>query len=118
MLSKANRLSVKEFDLVVKTGRESHSPFFTIKYIPASDFKFSPTAPKRIFKTAVSRNLIRRRVYGAVRDILKTTKIKPNCIVLIIKKDIADMDSPHLVRALQELLFKLGNIIDSELKNL
>jgi ribonuclease P protein component len=103
MLSKANRLSVKEFDLVVKTGCEAHSPFFTIKYIPASDFKFSPTAPKRIFKTAVARNRIRRRVYGAVRETLSLKKIKPNHIVLIIKKDIADLDSPRLVRVLKEL---------------
>ena len=103
MLSKANRLSVKEFDLVVKTGREAHSPFFTIKYIPASDFKFSPTAPKRIFKTAAARNRIRRRVYGAVRETLSLKTIKPSHIVLIIKKDIAEIDSQRLVITLRDL---------------
>src|ERR1035437_249967 len=96
MLSNANRLSVKEFDLVVKTGHEAHSPFFTIKYIPASDFKFSPTAPKKTFKMAVSRNRVRRRIYAAVREILSQRKTNQNMIVLIVKKDIKDMDSPRL----------------------
>lgn len=103
MLSKTHRLSIKEFDLVVKTGREAYSALFTIKYIPASGFKFSPTAPKKIFKTAAARNLIRRRVYGAAREIFSLKKIKPSHIVLIVKKDISDLDSPRLVCVLQEL---------------
>src|ERR1017187_9526958 len=103
MLSKANRLSVKEFDLVVKTGRELYSPLFTLKYIGANNFKFSPTAPKKTFKTAVSRNRVRRRIYAAVREVLSSKKIKPNHIVLIVKKDIADIDSQRLVRATTDL---------------
>lgn len=103
MLSKGRRLSTKEFDLVVKTGREIYSPFFTVKYIPASSFKFSPAAPKKTFKTAVSRNRTRRRIYAAVREIISPKKTNPNMIVLIVKKDITEIDSPHLVRALQEL---------------
>jgi ribonuclease P protein component len=103
MLSKANRLSAKEFNLVVKTGREVYSPIFTIKYVPASDFKFSPSAPKKIFKTAVSRNRVRRRIYAAVRKIISKKNIKPNMIVLIVKKDIKDIDHFHLVGATEEL---------------
>jgi ribonuclease P protein component len=94
---------VKEFDLVVKTGRELYSPAFTIKYIGASIFKFSPTAPKKIFKTAVSRNRVRRRIYAAVREIISQTKTKPNMIVLIVKKDIKDITSQRLVMVLQDL---------------
>jgi ribonuclease P protein component len=103
MLSKANRLSVKEFDLVVKTGRELYSPVFTLKYIGANNLKFSPTAPKKIFKTAVLRNRVRRRIYAAVREIISERKINPSMIVLIIKKDIAEIDSPRLVRILRDL---------------
>jgi len=103
MLSKANRLSIKEFDLVVKTGREVHSPFFSMRYVPGDALKFSPTAPKKTFKTAVERNRTRRRIYGAARTIFKAKKIKTSLIVLIIKKDISDIDSPSLVRMLDDL---------------
>jgi ribonuclease P protein component len=103
MFSKANRLSVKEFDLVVKTGREVYSPFFTIKYVPASNFKFSPTAPKKIFKTAVARNRTRRRIYAVVRKIICKKNIKSNMIVLIVKKDIKDIDSSRLTIFIREL---------------
>jgi ribonuclease P protein component len=103
MLPKANRLSSKEFDLVVKTGREICSPLFTIKYILSGVFKFSSAAPKKTFKTAVSRNRTRRIVYDAMRGILSLKEIKPSYIVLIVKKDIKDIDSQHLVRTLQDL---------------
>lgn len=103
MLSKAHRLSIKEFDLVVKTGREAYSPYFSLKYVPSSELKFSPTAPKKTFKTAVSRNRTRRRIYGVVREITKTKKITPSLIVLIVKKDIIDVDGLRLVQMINDL---------------
>jgi ribonuclease P protein component len=111
MLSKANRLSVKEFDLVVKTGREVCSPLFIIKYVPASNFKFSPTAPKKIFKTAVARNRTRRMIYAAVREIVYKKNIKPNTIVLIVKKDIKDIDSSRLISVIRELFVQAHLIV-------
>jgi ribonuclease P protein component len=110
MLSKTHRLSTKEFDLVVKTGRETYSPFFSIKYIPSSDFKLSSAAPKKIFKTAVSRNRTRRRIYAAVHEILSLKNIRPSHVVLIVIKDIKDIDSPRLVRITQDLFVLAGLI--------
>jgi ribonuclease P protein component len=103
MLSKKNRLLTKEFDLVIKTGRETYSPFFSMKCTPAGTLKFSSVAPKKTFKTAVSRNRVRRRIYAAVREILSLKKIKPSHVVLMVKKDIKDIDSPRLVSVLTDL---------------
>jgi ribonuclease P protein component len=103
MLAKHNRLLVKDFDLVIKSGRETYSPFFSIKYVPAATLKFSPVAPKKIFKTAVSRNRARRRVYAAVREILFSKKIDRFSIVLFLKRDISDIDNQHLISAIRDL---------------
>ena len=103
MLSKLDRLSVKEFDVVIKTGREAYSPFFTVKYALSSKFKFSPTAPKRTFETAVSRNRTRRRIYGAVRRVIASKRPKPNHVVLIIKKDISGITSQYLTNMINDL---------------
>ena len=103
MLPKHDRLLVKDFDLVIRAGRETYSPFFSVKYIPAASLKFSPVAPKKIFKTAVSRNRVRRRIYAAVREVLSSKKIKPNHIVLVVKKDITDLTSKCLVCVLNDM---------------
>jgi ribonuclease P protein component len=103
MLPKAARLSVKEFDLVIKEGREAHSPFFSIKYAPAGKLKISATAPKKTFKTAVSRNRTRRRIYASVRQAFPLANIEPQSIVIIVKKDISEIDSASLARMIREL---------------
>ena len=103
MLPKHRRLSTREFAFVVDNGLETHSPLFVVKHIPADSFKFSPTAPKKIFKTAISRNNIRRRIYAAVREIASTNNVKPHFVVLIVKKDIPDLDSLRLARVLNDL---------------
>jgi len=103
MLSKADRLSIKEFNTVVKTGRETHSPLFSIRYVPANRFKFSPTAPKSTFKTAVLRNRTRRRIYAAARKVISETTLKPNMVVLIVKRDISHIESPQLVSLIRDL---------------
>jgi len=106
MLSKANRLSIREFDLVIKTGREVYSPFFTVKFSPSKEFKFAPTAPKKTFKTAVSRNRVRRRIYAAVRKVAPLEREKQNHIVLIVKKDIADISADELARMIESLFVR------------
>jgi len=110
MLPKNHRLSKKEFALVINTSTGIHSLFFVLKHIPAPVFKFSPTAPKKIFKTAVSRNRTRRRIYAAVHEIARAKKVKPNLIALVVKKDIKDMDSQRLIRILQDLFVQAGLI--------
>ena len=106
MLSKQNRLSTREFAFVIDKGKEIRSPFFTIKYVEADCFKFSPVAPKKTFKTAVLRNQTRRRVYAAAREIFCTKQVKQHMIALIVKKDIREIDSPRLVHELVGLFVK------------
>jgi len=110
MLPKADRLSKKEFDLVIKTGREAVSPFFSLKYIPETRFKFSSVAPKKTFKTAVSRNNTRRRIYSIMRHIARTKKIKPSFSILVVKKDIKSLDSIHITASIDRLFVQAGLI--------
>ena len=110
MLSKAERLSTKEIGAVISAGLETHSVFFVTKRIPAAEFKFSPVAPKKIFKTAVLRNRTRRRVYAAVREVLSGKRPRQNHVAIILKKNIAELDSERLMQTIEDAFVKAGII--------
>ena len=64
MLPKIKRLNTALFKKVIDTGRSLHSELFIIRSVKdKSLLKFSVSVPKKISKTAVLRNQIRRRVY-------------------------------------------------------
>lgn len=64
MLKKTERLSKKEFDQYFKTGRRFHSPLLTLIYHPNNRFHGATVVGKKVFKLAVSRNKLRRRLYN------------------------------------------------------
>lgn len=108
MLSKARRLSTREFAKIMETGREARSPLFIIRFLPSRTFKLSPAAPKKLFPTAVSRNRARRRIYAAVREIVSKRKAWPNIIVIIVKNKFDGLGRAGLVGDLEGLFVKAG----------
>lgn len=73
MLSKKNRANTKEVEKIFKEGRFLVSPTFTFKYIKnkEKEVKISFIVPKSVAKLAVTRNLLRRRGYIALKKHIK-----------------------------------------------
>jgi ribonuclease P protein component len=71
MLPRKKRLNKKEFDRFFSLGRRFHSPHLTLVAHASPAFQASAVAPKKIFKTAVSRNKFRRRVYDVFERTLR-----------------------------------------------
>ncbi len=71
MLSKKNRVSSKDVDLIFKSGKFISSPTFNFKFIktPSNQWKISFIAPKSVAKSAVRRNLLRRLGYSVLKKI-------------------------------------------------
>ena len=65
MLAKKNRLPIQE--ALARTGRTVRRPTFTIKIFPAlfPYSRFGIVVGKRVAKSAVGRNAIRRRAFSA-----------------------------------------------------
>lgn len=66
MLPKTQRLTKKEFDVVFKSGKRVHSPVLQLIYAPGKDFHGAAVVGKKVYKRAVDRNRLRRRLYGVL----------------------------------------------------
>jgi ribonuclease P protein component len=137
MLKKSQRLTTAEVSLVMNKGLFAQSPLFTARYVvkPAEKGaaqsgkssggpKFSVVAPQKIFKSAVKRNLMRRRVYEALAPISGVAKrasdkklagvamiekeVVATLVVLICKEKAANADLKTLKADLQALISKIG----------
>ncbi len=80
MLPKKERLSRTEFNRFFSIGKRSHSPSFQVVYTAYPTLHASVVVSKKIAKTAVQRNKIRRQIY----DIVKNYRIKENLVGVFI----------------------------------
>lgn len=68
MLPKKERLSRVEFNRFFSAGKRCHFPLFQIIYTTHNTLHVSVVISKKIAKSAVVRNKIRRRIYDIVRN--------------------------------------------------
>lgn len=66
--------------------------------------RFAVVISKKVMKSAVGRNRVRRRVYEAIRMNLPYFKDKKDCIFVIYSKDIKDMPYEKLIKLIRDLL--------------
>ena len=112
MLPKRERLSVGDIALL-GNGRSVFGPHLSIRYLRVADTsprsKFSVSISKKVAKTAVERNRIRRRVYVALRS--EKEKIKKNVFVMVMpKKECATLPLPVIADELHHGLGANGFI--------
>ena len=72
--------------------------------------RYAVVVSKKVLKSAVGRNRIRRRVYEAIRAELPKVEKPVDCIFIIYSKDILDIDYKE-IRSLVHNLLKGANII-------
>ena len=66
--------------------------------------RFAVVVSKKVSKTAVGRNRIRRRVYEAIRLELPNFNAKRDNIFVVYSKDLAQMDFQELRKLIHSLL--------------
>ena len=66
--------------------------------------RFAVVISKKVIKSAVGRNRVRRRVYEAIRSLLPEYTLKNDCIFVIYSKDIKEMNFAELTKLIQGLL--------------
>ncbi len=108
MLKKSLRLTTEQVSCVMKKGKSTQSPLFAVRFIDKQKKGgFAAIISKKVAKTAVARNLTRRKVYEAIHTGVMADKNKDCWIAILAKKDLAAVNHKDLVKDLQALFQKV-----------
>jgi len=91
---------------VYKNGQAVRSRLVTIKYIANSRRKhsrFSVVVSKKVLKSAVGRNRIRRRIYEVVRHELPHLKPAHDVVIMAFSSELLALPYEELVDTIRQL---------------
>lgn len=105
MVPKKQRIDRETFDEIMKKGRIVHSGLFSLRFLknPEKSTHFGVVVSKKIAKTAVLRNKIRRRAYSILRKTIKN----PYFAILFAKKGVEKATFIETELDIQKLAEKL-----------
>ena len=96
---------------VFAKGQQARSKFFAIKYIANSHRRYSRLAvvvSKKIFKSAVQRNRIRRRIYEIARPLTADTAQPVDAVISIYTPEVLTLTNQELNLQILPLLHQAG----------
>lgn len=91
---------------VYKNGRAIRSHLVTIKYVSnphRNHSRFAVVVSKKVHKSAVGRNRIRRRLYEIVRHELPRIKTPHDVAVMVFSSELISLPHEELVQLMQDL---------------
>ena len=100
---------------VYANGSAVRSQFATIKYIEhkrRSKPRFSVVVSKKVIKSAVGRNRIRRRVYEYLRNNIKNLNKNYDIVVICTSQEIKNIEHSQLTAQFDQL-FEKGEIYNT-----
>ena len=101
MFKKSERLNRTAFTEYFKIGRRYHTDDFTLVHSPAPVRAVAVVVGKKVLKSAVDRNTLRRRVYGATRLLLED---KTGVYLIIAKPSAKNITQAQVTPAITTLL--------------
>lgn len=114
MLSKNCRVGRKVFPLVLKGGKRMSLPLFSVAIFDektAEPARFSVVVSKRIARTAVMRNKMKRRVYGAIqKELINKGCPKGKIIVFFAKNNLVAAKPAEIAQEIQSFGNKFFNL--------
>lgn len=87
-------------------GKTIRTPVLSLVFAPNTRHhqRFGVVVSKKVLKSAVGRNRIRRRLYEAIRLELPEFTTHQDCLFVVYNKSIATMPFRELRRLVQDLL--------------
>lgn len=108
MISKINRFhGRKALDFVYRKGRTARTEFISLRYAPSrrENYRLAVVVSRKVSKSAVVRNRIRRRIYETVRLQLKAP-LKQDLVINVYDERVAAMAPKELEKTIGDLLQK------------
>lgn len=87
-------------------GKTIRTPVMSLVYTPNTHHfrRFGVVISKKVLKSAVGRNRIRRRIYEAIRLELPEFTAHQDCLFVVFNKSITNMPFRELRRLIHDLL--------------
>jgi ribonuclease P protein component len=95
MFKKSERLTRSEFSEYFKVGRRHHTPHVTIITHPLPARKVAVVVGKKVAKSAVRRNTLKRRVYALLRESLTVNDYR-GVLIVILKPPVNSLPRQQL----------------------
>ena len=112
MLSKYHRFHGHgSLRYVYKNGQAVRSHFMTIKTVKSSRRKHSRFAiviSKKVLKSAVGRNRVRRRIYEVVRSELPKISSPHDVVVMVFSSELISLPNDELIAMVRQLFEQSG----------
>ncbi|NCN12031.1 ribonuclease P protein component [Candidatus Kaiserbacteria bacterium] len=83
MFKKSERLNRFEFTYFFKIGKKYRFPYFTITYYPSTVRKVAVVVSKKVAKSAVQRNLLKRRITAILYSEVIKNKFMGILIIIV-----------------------------------
>lgn len=107
MLARSERMDRTTFTKVFKRGSRIHTPGLTVVYTPAATRKGAVVVSKKVAKSAVARNRIRRQLYA----LLRTQLGLQGHVIILVKPVARTYTAARLAdEAMQALRTVVGNM--------
>lgn len=108
MLKQANRFHGHgSLRFVYRNGQAVRSSLMTLKFITnphRQNDRFAVVVSKKVIKSAVRRNRIRRRVYEIIRHELPYLKKSHDVVLIIVSAEALSMPHSDLLSVVKQLL--------------
>lgn len=109
----------KEIEFLMKRGKNVSTSSFLCKFVVENNDNFpenglkqgyfiSALSPKAQFKTAVARNRVRRRIYGAINALDHKPRKALFKAVFILNKSIGDLSQTEIQGQIAMVFSKIG----------
>lgn len=112
MLSKAHRFQgPNSLKYVYQKGTSVRGPFFAIKYAPnprIRQYRFAVVVSRKVHKSAVIRNRLRRRLYEAVRKMDPEINSAYDIVLTVFNDALIDETPASLSKHLKKQLSAAG----------
>lgn len=100
MLPKSKRVERRLFKPLLESKRAAHSPHFSLRSASSESARASVSVSKKVSKSAVVRNKVRRRVYSALRDM----EMPRRMLLFIAKPGAEKVKGEALTNELEKLI--------------
>lgn len=106
MLKKTQRLRTAGFNEVFAVGKRLHTPYFQIIFVRSTDFHCAVVVGKKVHKTAVARNRLRRQMYASIYRFSKVTPL-PFTMIVVAKPSCVGIHQRAVSSLVHEMLQEL-----------